>query len=107
LLKNRLSDFQTPILGAGNCSCSLPSIDKKPDDSNRTLQDLDHVTSVTDVIAEMFGQKICVVQGKGCVKSQVKKLFYEKYIIRYYCRLSEHGGKYDAVKLIDFFWPRR
>jgi len=58
LLKNRLSAFQTPILGVRNCSCLLPSIAKKTlDDNIQTMQNLTRVTFVTDVIAEMFCRK--------------------------------------------------
>ena len=57
MLKNRLSDFQTPIFGVRNGCCPLPTIaerDKSP------LQNLTFVTSVIDVFREMFERKKCV-----------------------------------------------
>ena len=55
--KNRLSDFQTPILGVGNCSCPLPSIAKNHLMTQITLCKISLMSPVTDVIAEMFGRK--------------------------------------------------
>ena len=57
LLKNRLSDFQTLILGSEVALVHCHSLLKTPYGINHTMKNLTRVTSVTDVFAEMFEQK--------------------------------------------------
>jgi len=54
------TDFQTfrpQFYGVGIAVAHCHPLLKTPDDVNHTLQNLTHVTTGTDVIAEMFKQK--------------------------------------------------